>query len=138
MPLGARAEICQLFSLVKKLFWNYRTFSGMHLGIKHDVEVFFDIAKISFTSALDMLWWFILKYETYIVQCFEWPLTMSFLKRIKVFALFHSFSALLHSFSDFWTFPRCTTWSQIILSFTLQITCQVVIYWKTILILIWH
>ena len=104
MPLGARAEICQLFSLVKKLFWNYRTFSGMHLGIKHDVEVFFDIAKISFTSALDMLWWFILKYETYIVQCFEWPLTMSFLKRIKVFALFHSFSALFHSFSDFWTF----------------------------------
>ena len=43
--------------------------------------------------------------ELLITLCYEIPCTMSFLKRIKVFALFHSFSALFHSFSDFWTFP---------------------------------
>ena len=29
--LGAMAEICQIFSLVKNLFWNYLTFSERHL-----------------------------------------------------------------------------------------------------------
>ena len=32
--LGARAEICQIFSLVKKIFWNYLTFTGTFENIE--------------------------------------------------------------------------------------------------------
>ena len=31
--LGARAEICQIFSLVKNLFWNYLTFTHLNNAI---------------------------------------------------------------------------------------------------------
>ena len=61
--LGARAEICQIFSLVKTLFWNYLTFSMLCCSLDFlDLQINNGIVKFLLDNNICLLllkWGFI-------------------------------------------------------------------------------